>query len=146
MTPIFFLSRLQRVQTVSVSCSKPLRFSRCVKVSVIASVFRRFISSISFVNERIMALPVLMEVRKQKEAELLEESSSSRESDAQKPEDILFTQFLLDWLEMMKTSVEITTFAAYSMPLNGYANWNLLFSAQFQLKKSTLSFRGRVDF
>lgn len=58
---------------------------------------------------------MLMEARKQKEAELLEESKSSRESGSQKPEDILFTQFLLDWLEMMRASVEITTFAAYSM-------------------------------
>ena len=31
------------------------------------------------------------------------------------PRDIRFTQFLLDWLEMMKNSVEVTTYASYAM-------------------------------
>lgn len=32
-----------------------------------------------------------------------------------KPDELLFTDFILEWLEMMKNSVETTTYASYCM-------------------------------
>ena len=38
------------------------------------------------------------------------------------PENILFTEFMLEWLEMMKNSVEITTYANYAMVIKSRIN------------------------
>ena len=48
------------------------------------------------------------------EAELQLRQMEREKGYTDNPADILFTRFLLDWLEMMKASVEITTYAAYS--------------------------------
>ena len=37
-------------------------------------------------------------------------------------EDIQFTRFLLDWLEMMKNSIEVTTYASYAMGIKNKIN------------------------
>jgi hypothetical protein len=45
------------------------------------------------------------------------ETSSHKKTEAgsqKKIEDVLFSAFLLDWLEIMKNSVELTTYASYS--------------------------------
>ncbi len=55
---------------------------------------------------------MLQEFRKETEAELAQQKKAQKRKP--KPADILFTQFMLDWLEMMKNSVEITTYASYS--------------------------------
>ena len=58
---------------------------------------------------------MLMDARHEMEAELerrMKEGYAVRPSD---PSETPFTTFMLDWLEMMKSSVEITTHAAYSM-------------------------------
>ena len=38
------------------------------------------------------------------------------------PKNILFTEFMLEWLEMMKNSVEITTYANYAMVIKSRIN------------------------
>lgn len=58
---------------------------------------------------------LLMEARKEMEDELAERALENAEVHPKSQKDILFTQFLLDWLDMMKSSVEITTYAAYAM-------------------------------
>ena len=50
---------------------------------------------------------MLMEMRKSFDNDLIESSSCKN--------NIQFTTFLLDWLEMMKNSIEATTYASYSM-------------------------------
>jgi len=37
-------------------------------------------------------------------------------------EDIQFTRFMVDWLEMMKNSIEVTTYAAYAMGIKNKIN------------------------
>ena len=37
-------------------------------------------------------------------------------------QEILFTKFMLDWLDMMKNSVEVTTYAAYAMGIKSKIN------------------------
>ena len=58
---------------------------------------------------------MLMQARKEKEEELeraiMERSSTEPES----PSDIPFTQFMQDWLEMIRNNVEVTTHAGYSL-------------------------------
>lgn len=60
-----------------------------------------------------------MQARKEKEEELeraiMERSSTEPES----PSDIPFTQFMLDWLEMIRNNVELTTYAGYSNTVKG---------------------------
>lgn len=58
---------------------------------------------------------MLMEARKSKEDELAEQAQEQSEIHPRSQSDILFTQFMLDWLDMMKNSVEITTYSAYAM-------------------------------
>ena len=58
---------------------------------------------------------LLMEARKSMEDELAQRALENAQTHPKSQADILFTQFLLDWLDMMKTSVEITTYAAYAM-------------------------------
>lgn len=55
---------------------------------------------------------MLLEARKAKEEEL--QQLIENKGKPPRPEDIPFTQFLHDWLNMMESSVEITTLAAYS--------------------------------
>lgn len=38
------------------------------------------------------------------------------------PKNILFTEFMLEWLELMKNSVEITTYANYAMVIKSRIN------------------------
>ena len=57
---------------------------------------------------------MLQEARRTMEAELQLRQMEREKGYTDNPADILFTRFLLDWLEMMKASVEITTYAAYS--------------------------------
>lgn len=57
---------------------------------------------------------MLQEARRTMEAELQLRQMEREKGRTDNPADILFTRFLLDWLEMMKASVEITTYAAYS--------------------------------
>ncbi len=62
---------------------------------------------------------MLAQARKEKEAELLlKQAQKDRQSNLQS-KDISFTQFMSDWVDMMKNSVEATTYAAYSMTVKG---------------------------
>jgi integrase len=58
---------------------------------------------------------MLVDARKAKEAELEERAIQQSETHPSAPSDILFTQFLLDWLDMMRSNIEVTTYAAYAM-------------------------------
>ena len=58
---------------------------------------------------------MLREAQRSMEDELkrrAEERTSTKPTD---PSDILFSQFMLDWLDMMKNSVEVTTYASYAL-------------------------------
>ena len=57
---------------------------------------------------------MLIEARSAKEAEL-EARALERSTGKVSTDSILFTTFLLDWLEMIKKNVEETTYGAYSM-------------------------------
>jgi integrase len=54
---------------------------------------------------------MLMEARRSFEASSQKKTEASNQK---KTEDVLFSAFLLDWLEIMKNSVELTTYASYS--------------------------------
>ncbi len=55
---------------------------------------------------------MLQEARQAKEAEL--EKQRKTQAQRTRPSEIPFTQFMLDWLYMMKSSVELSTYASYS--------------------------------
>lgn len=58
---------------------------------------------------------MLREAIKEKEAELLElEERRKEEEEAKDEKNILFTTFLLEWLEMVKYSVSASTYSGYS--------------------------------
>ena len=59
-----------------------------------------------------------MQTRKEKEAELQLKISQKEQQHFSQFTDILFTQFMSSWVDMMKNSVEDTTYAAYSMTIN----------------------------
>lgn len=63
---------------------------------------------------------MLMEARKAKEEEL--QRQIEERGKPPKPEDIPFTRFMCDWLNMMESSVEVTTFAAYSFCIKSKIN------------------------
>lgn len=59
---------------------------------------------------------MLQEARKQMEEELKNRfSQSHHNSQDGAPSDLEFTKFLLDWLEMMRNSIEDTTYGSYAM-------------------------------
>ncbi|WP_391571891.1 hypothetical protein [Cohnella sp.] len=47
-------------------------------------------------------------------------------TDEQRPTGILFADFMLEWLEVMKYQVEVTTHAAYSFNMKGKIVRNLI--------------------
>ena len=53
---------------------------------------------------------MLIEARRDKELELLKMDQSREEEET----GLLFTQFMLDWLDMMQSSIEMTTYASYA--------------------------------
>ena len=61
---------------------------------------------------------MLMQTRKEKEAELQLKMAQKEQQHFSKFTDTLFTQFMSSWVDMMKNSVEDTTYAAYSMTIN----------------------------
>lgn len=61
---------------------------------------------------------MLMQARKEKEAELQLKMAQKEQQHFSQFTDILFTQFMSSWVDMMKNSVEDTTYAAYSMTIN----------------------------
>lgn len=61
---------------------------------------------------------MLMEARQAKELELQQRAEEAERRNPANPADILFTQFLKDWLEMMRNSIEDTTYAAYNFTIN----------------------------
>ena len=61
---------------------------------------------------------LLMQARKEKEAELQLKMAQKEQQHFSQFTDILFTQFMSSWVDMMKNSVEDTTYAAYSMTIN----------------------------
>ena len=65
---------------------------------------------------------MLQEFRQKKELELQERLSGHEQKNLATPSDVLFTQFMLDWLEMMRSRVEVTTFASYSFCIKGRIN------------------------
>lgn len=65
---------------------------------------------------------MLLEARKEKEAELQKRIAEKENLADTAPADIPFTQFMSDWLDMMRSSVEATTYAAYSFGINSKIN------------------------
>lgn len=65
---------------------------------------------------------MLLEARQAKEIELQERMEEKERGHPENASDIRFTQFMLDWLEMMRNSVEVTTFAAYSFCIKSKIN------------------------
>ncbi len=63
---------------------------------------------------------MLQEARQAKEAEL--EKQRKTQAQRTRPSEIPFTQFMLDWLDMMKSSIELTTYASYSMGITKSIN------------------------
>ncbi len=63
---------------------------------------------------------MLIQARKEMEDEL--KRRIEERGKPPKPEDILFTQFMSDWLAMMKNSVKATTFAAYTFGIKSKIN------------------------
>ena len=61
---------------------------------------------------------MLMEARQAKEEELQKQAEQAARKNPANAADIQFTQFLTDWLEMMRSSIEDTTYAAYSLAIN----------------------------
>ena len=57
---------------------------------------------------------MLIQARKDMEAELERRADGKVHPERIPPSDIPFTKFMLDWLDMMESSVEATTYAAYS--------------------------------
>lgn len=65
------------------------------------------------------AQDMLHEARKAKEAELQRLAAERDNPDftPSNPAEIAFSKFLLDWLEMMRNSIEVTTYASYCMSI-----------------------------
>ena len=60
---------------------------------------------------------MLIQARREKEAELQLLAATKGRRKAGAPVNITFTKFMLDWLDMMRSSVEETTHAVYSMTI-----------------------------
>jgi len=65
---------------------------------------------------------MLQEFKKSKKLELQAQIARLEQTTSGRSDDVLFTQFMLDWLEMMRSSVEVTTFAAYSFCIKSKIN------------------------
>lgn len=65
---------------------------------------------------------MLQEFRQKKELQLQERLPEPEQKNLATPSDVLFTQFMLDWLEMMRSRVEVTTFASYSFCIKSRIN------------------------
>lgn len=65
---------------------------------------------------------MLVEARKAKEVELQRRIRAKENSGCGDTAEILFTKFLIDWLEMMRNSVEVTTYAAYASTIKNKIN------------------------
>jgi len=57
---------------------------------------------------------MLFTARQELERELEDRLAAKTQTYSENPVDIQFTVFMLDWLEMMKSSVEVTTYASYA--------------------------------
>lgn len=58
---------------------------------------------------------ILQAARKDMETELDRQLERQTQKQTDDSTEILFSTFMLDWLEMMKSSIELTTYASYSM-------------------------------
>lgn len=58
---------------------------------------------------------MLQEARKEKEKELERLAAQKKGERPSDPGETIFTQFMLDWLDMMRSSIDITTHTGYSM-------------------------------
>ena len=65
---------------------------------------------------------MLNDWRKSEEIALEKRKASGSLKKLSRSQEILFTQFMLDWLEMMKNSVEVTTYAAYALGIKNKIN------------------------
>ncbi|MDR1002089.1 MAG: site-specific integrase [Oscillospiraceae bacterium] len=60
---------------------------------------------------------MLRDARHEMEDELESRAAAREHTHPDDPADIGFTVFMLDWLEMMKSNIEITTYSAYSIAM-----------------------------
>ena len=60
---------------------------------------------------------MLLAARQEKEYELEKRSKKRAQTHPDDASETLFTVFLLDWLEMMKSNIEVTTYASYSISI-----------------------------
>ncbi len=58
---------------------------------------------------------MLLTARQEMELELKKREKRRAQAHPDNPSDVLFTVFMLEWLEMMKSNVEITSYASYSI-------------------------------
>jgi len=65
---------------------------------------------------------MLQTAREEMDAQLKRRSELRAKTHPDDPSEIAFTVFMADWLEMMKSSIEITTYASYSMCIKSRIN------------------------
>lgn len=79
-------------------------------------------TGLSVKGNKKRAEAMLNDWRKSEEIALEKRKASGSLKKPDPSKEILFTQFMLEWLEMMRNSVEVTTFAAYSMGIKSKIN------------------------
>ena len=79
-------------------------------------------TGLSVKGNKKRAEAMLSDWRKSEEIALEKRKASGSIKKPDPSKEILFTQFMLDWLEMMKNSVEVTTYASYVQAIKSKIN------------------------
>ena len=74
-------------------------------------------TGLSVKGNKKRAEAMLSDWRRSEEIALKKLKASGSLKKLSRPQEILFTQFMLDWLDMMKNSVEVTTYANYTQTI-----------------------------
>lgn len=79
-------------------------------------------TGLSVKGNKKRAEAMLNDWRKSEEIALKKRKANSSLKKLDPNQEILFTKFMLDWLEMMKNSVEVTTYASYAQAIKSKIN------------------------
>lgn len=79
-------------------------------------------TGLSVKGNKKRAEAMLSDWRKSEEIALEKRKASGSIKKPDPSKEILFTQFMLEWLEMMKNSVEVTTYASYAQAIKSKIN------------------------
>ena len=71
-------------------------------------------TGLSIKGNKKRAEAMLQTARQEMELKLERRQNQRAQTHPDNPSEVLFTVFMLDWLEMMKSSIELTTYASYS--------------------------------